>query len=372
VGLACLLGGSFSFAKEKSVKIPEMMTWTSYEVGTSLYMQVGYVATTLFEKYGIKIRLIPAGSDIPRVYPVRLKDAEVAFHGLGAYFMQEGLEDYSSMEWGPQPIRALYFGKHPGLPLIVRGDSKIYNVADLKGKKVAAFPTRSLTLMCEVHLIFGGLTWDDVVKVKVPAYSTAVRMVMEKGIDATILNPTAPLAREMESMPYGLRYIPMPHKDKEGWARVKKVAPWLGPSKATIGAGVSPEKPLETLSYAYPTAVAYDFLPEEKAYIISKLLVESYSDYAKKNKSLKAFWEPDLCLEIFDSFPLPMHKGTIRYFKEIGKWTPERKAKNNERLKHQAKLKKIWSVTVAEALEKKIKSKKFPEFWTKKRASIVD
>ena len=60
------------------VSIPKMMTWTSYDVGSSGYMQVGYVSAALFEKYGIKIRIIPAGTDIPRVYPVRLKDAEVA------------------------------------------------------------------------------------------------------------------------------------------------------------------------------------------------------------------------------------------------------------------------------------------------------
>ncbi len=370
IGLAGLLvlGGGLGLAAQKSVSIPKMMTWTSYDVGSSGYMMVGHVSTTLFEKHGIKIRVIPAGTDLPRVYPLRLKAAEVAFHGLGSYFMQEGLEDYRTLDWGPQPVRALYFAQHPGLALGIRGDSDIKTFRDLKGKRIAAFPTGVLTLISAQHLAFAGLTWDDVVRVECPGYAVAIKMVMEGKIDATHINPTASLAYEMDSMPYGIRYIEMPPDYKEGWARVKKLNPAYGYFKATIGAGLSEEKPLHTVSYSYPVCLAYDFLPEEKAYIITKLLYETYPDYAKKHKSLKAYWDPELCLRLFDDYPIPMHRGAIRYLKEIGKWTPEREAKNKKSLQHQADLKKVWDPTVEEALDKKMKSKDFPAFWLKKRA----
>ena len=370
IGLAfsLMLGGVSAKAGQKSVAIPKMMTWSTYEVGTGLYMAVGYVSTTLFEKYGIKIRVIPAASEIARYYPARLKDAEFVFTGLGGYFVQEGLEDLSAMEWGPQPIRAIYYGQHPGLSVAILGDSDIHTAADLKGKRIAAYPSKPLTLVCEVHLAFAGLTWDDVVKVMCPSVSGSWRMQMDGHVDGTMMNPTASKAYEMASMPHGLRYVPLPVADKEGWARVKKQYPAYSPFTATIGAGLSPEKPVETCSYPYPVAFAYDFVPEEKAYIMTKLLVEAYPDYAKKHKSLKAYWTPDICLKNFDNYPLPMHRGSIRYFKEIGKWTPEREAKNRERLQYQAKLRKLWDDTVNEALQKKMKSKKFPEFWLKKRA----
>ncbi len=350
------------------VPVPKMMTWTSYDVGSSGYMQVGHVSASLYEKHGIKIRIIPAGTDIPRVYPVRLKDAEVAFHGLGSYFMQEGVEDYRTLEWGPQPVRALYFAQHPGLSLGIRGDSDIKSYKDMKGKRIAAFPTGVLTLISEQHLNFAGLTWDDVVKVQCPSYTAAIRMVMEGKVDATHINPTASLAYEMEAMPYGIRYIALPPDYKEGWARIKKKNAAYGYFKATIGAGVSEANPLHTVSYAYPIAIAYDFLPEDKAYIITKLLHEDYPEYAKKHKSLAAYWSPEGNLSLFDDYPLPMHDGAIRYLKEIGKWTPEREAMNQERLKHQADLKKLWDATVEEALGQKMKSGDFPAYWLKKRA----
>lgn len=370
IGLAgvLVLGGGFALAAQKSVSIPKMMTWTSYDVGSSGYMMVGHVSTAMFEKYGVKIRVIPAGTDLPRVYPVRLRDAEVAFHGLGSYFMQEGIEDYRKTEWGPQPVRALYFAQHPGLALGVRGDSKIKTFRDLKGKRIAAFPSMALTLISEQHLAFAGLTWDDVVRVDCPGYVAAIRMVMEGKIDSSHINPTASKAYEMHSMPYGLRYIELPRDYAEGWKRVKEKNPAYGYFKATIGAGVSEQKPLDTVSYAYPICLAYDFLPEEKAYIITKLLYEAYPDYAKKHKAIKAYWTPEGNLRLMDDYPLPMHRGAIRYLKEIGKWTPEREARNKALLQHQADLKKVWDSAMDEALTKKMKMRNFPEFWLKKRA----
>lgn len=351
----------------QAAELPKMMTWTAYDVGSSGYMQVGFISESLWEKYKIKIRIIPAGTDLPRVYPLRLKDAEVAFHGIGSYFMQEGLYDYSTMDWGPQPVRVLYLAQHPGLALGVRGDSGIKSAADLKGKRVAYFPTFSLTMISEAHLVFAGLSWADVQRVDVPAYAAAMKMVMEGKIHASHINPTASLAYEFAAMPFGLSYVPLPRADKEGWARLKKTYPYYSPLKTTIGAGLSPEKPLETITYAYPVALTYDFLPADKAYIITKLLYETFPFYAPKHKSLEAYWSPEKFLELYENYPLPLHEGTIRYLKEIGKWTPERESLNKERLKRQADLKKLWDKVVPEALEKKIPSKDFPNFWVEKR-----
>jgi len=353
----------------QAAALPKMMTWTAYDVGSSGYMQVGFIAEALWEKYKIKTRIIPAGTDLPRVYPVRLKDAEVAFHGIGSYYMQEGLYDYSTMDWGPQPVRMLWLAQHPGLVLGVRGDSGIRKAADLRGKRVAYFPTYALTLISEVTMAFAGLTWKDVQKVDVPSYTAGIRMVMEGKIDASHVNPTASMAYEFEAMPYGLRYIPLPPGDKEGWARVKKHAPMYSPMKVTIGAGVSKEKPLEGTTYPYPQALAYDFLPADKAYIVTKLLHETFPLYAPKHKSLEAYWPLEHFLELYEGYPLPLHEGTVRYLKEIGKWTAAYDALNQERLKRQVELKKAWEATIAEALEKKIKGENFPKFWEEKRAA---
>jgi hypothetical protein len=114
--------------------------------------------------------------------------------------------------------------------------------------------------------------------------------------------------------------------------------------------------------------LGYDFLDEDKAYIITKLIVEAYPDYAKKHKALKAYWTPEGNMRLNDQFPLPMHKGSIRYLKENGMWSPEREKVNNERIAHQVKLKEVWQAAMDEALKTKMKMRKFSEFWLKKRA----
>ena len=352
-----------------AAELPKMMNWTAYDVGSSGYMMAGYIGESLWEKYKIKVRIIPAGTDLPRVFPLRLKDADFAFHGVGSYFMQEGLHDYSTMEWGPQPVRALYFAQHAGLALGIRGDSPIKTLADLKGKRVAFYPSFALTMICQAHLAFAGLTWNDVQKVDVPSYVTAMRMVMEGKIDTAHINPTASVAYEMEAMPYGLRFIPVPRSDKEGWARVKKLAPMYSSMRCTIGATLSKDKPLETITQAYPIVLAYDFLPADKAYVMTKLLNEAFPVYSKKHKSLAAYWPMETSLELSDEYPLPLHEGAIRYLKEMGKWTPEREAKNNQYLKRQAELQKLFGQVKAEALEKKMASKDFPKFWLEKRSA---
>ncbi|MDH4265528.1 MAG: TAXI family TRAP transporter solute-binding subunit [Deltaproteobacteria bacterium] len=352
-----------------AAELPKMMTWTAYDVGSSGYMMAGFIGESLWEKYKIKVRIIPAGTDLPRVFPLRLKDADFAFHGVGSYFMQEGMFDYSNMEWGPQPVRALYFAQHAGLALGLRGDSDIKTLADLKGKRVAYYPTMSLTLICEAHLAFAGLTWKDVQKVQVPSYVTAMNMVNEGKIDTAHINPTASKAYEFEAMPQGLRFIPVPRSDKAGWARVKKLAPMYSPMNCKIGAGLPKDKPLETITQAYPIVIAYNFTSADKVYTMTKLLHEAFPVYSQKHKSLAAYWPMETALELYDEYPLPLHEGAIRYLKEIGKWTPEREAKNNQYLKRQKDLRKLFDKVKAQATEKKMTPKDFPKFWLEKRAA---
>ena len=374
VAVGILMGGISpslvpGIPKAQAAEIPKMMTWTAYDVGSSGYMQVGLISESLWDKYKVKIRVIPAGTDLPRVYPIRLRDADVAFHGVGSYFMQEGLYDYSTLEWGPQAVRAVYLAQHPGLCLGVRGDSGIRTAADLKGKRVAYFPTYSLTMISEAHLVFAGLTWTDVQRVDVPTLAAGMRMVMEGKIDASHINPTASMAYELAAMPCGINYVPLPVANRDGWAKIKKHAPMYSPMKAAIGAGVSPEKPLETLTYAYPVGLAYDFLSPEKAYIVTKMIHEAFPAYAPKHKSLEAYWSLEKFLELYQGYPLPLHEGTIRYLKEIKKWTPEFDRLQNERLKRQAELKKLWDSVKGEAIDKKIKAGDFTKFWLEKRTA---
>jgi len=350
-------------------EVPRLMTWSAYDVGSSGYMMLGFVAEAIMDKYGTKIRIIPAGTDLPRHLPLRAGDVDASITGFGVVAMQEGIDEYKTLDWGPQTVRVMRFMQQSGIALIVRADSDIHTPADLRGKKVAFYPGSAiLTKIVEWNLAFAGLTWDDVEVVDVPGYSGAGRMVMEGKIDTAIVVPTAALCYEFEAMPYGLRYLPTPHADTAGWERARQVEPAFVPRVADIGAGLSPEKPLETGTYAYPIAVVYDWTDEDMVYFMTKAIHETYDMYLPKHEAM-GFWSIEGHWNLFNGTPLPLHKGAIRYYDELGMWTPELEALNQERIENQAALKALWDTVVEEALAKEIKSSEFPEFWLEKRAA---
>jgi TRAP transporter TAXI family solute receptor len=255
--------------------------------------------------------------------------------------------------------------------LAVRGDSSIYKVEDLRGKKVATFPgSPSTQLINEAHLAFGGLTWKDVVPVPHISAAAAYDAVIKGRIDSTFFNNAGPQSYELASMSCGIRHLEMPVDNKAGWERVRAVCPAITPKKCIVGANISEKKPIAGSTQGYPCFVTWNRLDEDTAYYITKFLNEAYPVYAAKNKSLKLDWTIDKCLGLFDKDVVPFHKGAVRYFKEIGRWTPEREKMNEDRIAHQAELKKLWDETMKEAKQKGLKGEKFSAFWMKKRAAV--
>jgi len=351
--------------------MPDGLILGTHEIGTTGYRLVSMVAEGIIEKYpGLQVRAIPAGVDTSRSYMARLGDSHCTIHNEQAtFFLQEGLRAYSSLAWGPQLIRYLWIAQNPGMAFAVRGDSDIRSFADLKGKTVATFPgSPAPTIINEAMLAFGGLTWDDVVPKEYTSPGTAYRAVINGKLDTSFFGVTSGLAYEGAALPCGWRYLEMPPEDKEGWARVKKVVPAYAPKLCTVGGGISPENPKHLMTGSYPAFVAWERLDEDIAYWITKAVHESYDIYKKKHKALENEWTKEKHWKCWEADVIPLHNGSIRYFKEIGDWTPEREKTNIDRLNRQTRLKALWKSVVDEALAKKIKSRDFPAFWMKKRA----
>jgi hypothetical protein len=99
------------------------------------------------------------------------------------------------------------------------------------------------------------------------------------------------------------------------------------------------------------------------------MIHEAFPAYSLKHKSLEAYWSLEKFLELYKGYPIPLHEGTIRYLKEINKWTPEFDKLQAERLKRQGDLKKLWDSVKAEAIDKKVKADDFSKFWLEKRTA---
>jgi TRAP transporter TAXI family solute receptor len=358
-------------APAQSFKPPDIIKLMTYDIGSTGYVMYGFLVEAMAEKFGTKLRAIPSGNDIARMIPVRSKQAHFAGQGGDMYFASEGLDRYADITWGPQPLRAVWLARQPGNAVVVRGDSDIKTLADIKGKRLPWIPGSIFNAMHEGMLAFTNLTWDDVKKVQVTGFGPMLRALIEGRIDVAQSAVTAPPLYELQSSPHGLRYVPLPASDKEGWARFQKVVPYWFPYKAKFGAGISEENPVECACCAYPTTVCYDFLDGDTAYFMTKAIHECYPSMAKKSELMKRFWSLEECLDLFEvSRGYIFHPGSVRYFKEIKVWKPGWDELQRKRLERQKGLAALWDKTVAEAEVKKIKAGDFAAFWLKKHNEL--
>jgi TRAP transporter TAXI family solute receptor len=354
---------------QSSSKNPDMIRLMTYDLGSTAYVMYGFLGEAMVKRFGTRLRAIPAGNDIARMIPVRAGQAQFAGQGGDAYYAAEGLDRYADISWGPQPLRCVWHGQQPGTVGMVRGTSDIKTCADLKGKRLPWIPGSVFIKYYQAWLAFANLTWDDVEKVQIAGFGAAMRALIDGKVDMTIGAVTVPPAYELESSPYGLRYIELPASNKEGWARVQEIQPYLFPYKATYGAGISEGKYVEVASNAYPTSICYDFLDEDIAYFMTKAIHECYPDMAKKSELMKRFWSIEGCLSFHQqNRGAIFHPGSVKYFKEIGVWKPEWDKLREKRLERQRRLKELWENTMDEAEEKKVKAKDYADFWLKKHA----
>ncbi len=315
--------------------LPKLITITSYDVGSAAYVFTSGLAEATTKISGIQVRVEPGGTDTARLAPVRSKtsDMTVVTHATATFAMLP-IDIFEKPEWGPQRLRMVSMGPVLPIGVFVKGNSGIKTLADLKGKTVP-FITGSpgVTLGTEGMLAFAGLTWGDVKKTPFGSYSASTKGVVEGACDAALSGTTATTPLELAASPSGIHWLPVPVDNKEGWARLLKIAPYMLPGTFTEGAGLSQTNPWVGSGYPYSLFV-YDFQDVNLVYTVTKSLVEGYDTMKTVHPHLKG-WTLALStdLSILEKIIIPYHPGAIKYFKEAGKWTAAHQAWQDKLLK---------------------------------------
>ncbi len=323
------------------IKLPETLAWTAYDVGSGGYNQAVAIGSALKSKLQVNLRVLPGKNDISRNLPLREKRVQFSANGVGGtYLAQEGLYEFGAKEWGPQRLRLLLLNNADALLTIVTAkDANIKTIYDIKGKRVAwVAGAPSLNQNITAMLAFANLTWNDVTKVEFGGFGAAMQGIIANQVDAAFSSSISGQAYKIASSPRGLQYPTFPHKDKEGWARMNKIAPFFVPFMGTEGANMSKDNPVEATTYPYPTLIAYDGQDAELVYNMTRAMVEFFPDY-KDGAPGNNGW--DLKRQIF-TWVVPYHEGAIRYFKEINVWKPEHQAHNDKLVKRQDALASAW------------------------------
>jgi TRAP transporter TAXI family solute receptor len=315
--------------------LPKIITMTSYPESTAAYAWTTGFRQAIEKFSPMKMRLEPYGADLARFMLLTKKESELACaSGGAAHIFSRALWDWK--KYGPQAIQIVWSGNPMSPALLTRKDSGINSVADLKGKRVP-FLTGGLAIMksVEAGLAFGGLTWDDVDQVKVSSMRALLGGIVDGSLDVTWSVPFTPAAQTLATSRHGIKWLEEPATDTEGWKRLNAVAPWVRPITLTVGPGISKENPAQL--GGYPNSIySYDFLSEEIVYTVVKAMHEGYQTMKDMHPDLKRR-SIDQALDIKWMSDLPYHKGAVKYFKEIGRWTPEHEKWQARQLSDEAK-----------------------------------
>jgi uncharacterized protein len=361
---------SSAMAQPPASKLPPMIAVSTYDVGTSTFIQAGAIGDALMKKIGTMIRVVPSGQDISRTLTLKNKTVDFCFAGVGTYyFAEEGLYEFATPEWGPQRVQAVWNCFPLGGSSLATGkDAGIKTPYDLKGKRVYwIIGSPAMNITNTSFLAFANLTWNDVKKVDYPSFGSAVRGLVEGTNDGGFNTGTNPTLYELESSRRGLWWPEFPASDKEGWKRLKAVAPYMMPARCTGGAAQPPEG-LQLMTYSFPMLTAYEWKDEEVVYQFVKAIDEYFPLYKDAYPAL-ANWERKKAIMV--GFNLPFHRGAVRYFKEIGLWNQEYENWQKTRLEKQNRLAAAWSAATAEAAQKGLKGEEFTKFWLKKHGEAV-
>jgi TRAP transporter TAXI family solute receptor len=324
------------------VKLPPTVTMTAYDTGTSGFNITVAIGKMFKDKYGADARVLPAGNDVARLQPLRLNRAIISAMGAGVYFAQEGVFDFAAREWGPQAVQiTLSSVACNGLSVAAAADTGVKTVADLKDKRIG-FVVGSPALNQNVlaMLAFANLTAKDVKIVEFASNNAMWKGVINNDADAAFTSTIAGPVKELQTSPRGLVWPTLPHSDKAGWERVRKIGPFFTEHNATCGAGpFSKDKPVQMGTYPYPIYTVYGSQAEDEVYMLTKALIEGYDGFKDDAPGASGLAVKGQT----KNWAVPVHKGAVKALKEAGAWSDDQEKHNNALFKRQEVLAAAWN-----------------------------
>jgi TRAP transporter TAXI family solute receptor len=353
-------------ASADEVKLPDTLAWSAYNTGTTGYNQTVAIGKALKDKYGVSLRVIPGKNDISRMGPLRSDKVQFIANGAGTFYAAEGVFNFADPKWGPQPIQMLMSSTaDANLSVAVANDVGIKTIADIKGKRVGVVRSSpALTVGTEAILAFGNVTYDDVEVVEFGGYGALWKGLISGQVDAVFGSTVTGPAKKAEASPRGIFWPPTPAADKEGWARIQKVAPYFVPHIGTIGTGgISKDNPHDGAAYPYPILITRADQDPDLVYSVTKAVHSEYDNY-KDTLPAMSGWATDK--QTF-KWAIPYHASAVKYWKEEGVWTDDMEAHNQMMLQRQKVLLDAWATMEAKDLD----GDAFKEDWMKTRAAAL-
>lgn len=203
---------------------------------------------------------------------------------------------------------------------VVRKDSGINTLADLKGKRVAwGYASQTIVLpLVRATMANAGMTENDFKPVLVPNLTKAAEALSSNAVDASFHVVGTAAVTQIDASVGGVRYLPFSTNSVRVKA-MQDIVPGtlvrvMQPGPGTVGVGTP------TPMMSYPTILAVGAnVPDNAVYGMVKAL--------QSNK--EALVAVHALFESFDpqgmTFPIdvPYHPGAIKFYEETKQWPPK-------------------------------------------------
>lgn len=244
------------------------------------------------------------------------KEADIAFGQNGiAYYAYSGTGTYEGK--AVKSIRGMLALYPNVMHMVVRKGSGIQSVADLKGKKFVPGQVASATEINgrEILSVYGLNYMKDKGETNVTAdfvgYNEAADLLKDGHTDAVLIAGGLPTAAVMDILASGSGELISLEDDK-----IKEISekfPWYFEIVVPAGTYPNQDKDIKTVSVSNMLIVRED-LPDDLVYNLTKAVYDYHDDMVAGHKAA----EYTTLEHALDGMTIPLHPGSIKYFKEQG------------------------------------------------------
>jgi TRAP transporter TAXI family solute receptor len=330
--IGCILSSPLSMAAPAKPGLPQRLTFATLAVGTVFHVTGTGLAKVATEHTPMQVVVSPMASARSWVYQMEKSGKPE----LGIMQMSEIWQAYTGkLAPKPEPIpgdprkgppysppspklRLLISGTYLRLSFLVRNDSPMKTMEDMRGKRMTwGFPAFPANIEWGLAgLSAAKMTVNDVVAMPVTEVVAGVRALMDGRVDVSIAALGMPIVAEADAS-IGVRFLPEPmdpgaikrHQSVMPGSTIKPVPPGIP--------GIKVETPVGHVPIVIQTST---HMKDEVAYALVKAWWDYYKELEPIHPQFKG-WTPGIYITKLAT--IPYHPGAIKFYKEKGVWTAE-------------------------------------------------